>query len=53
MAGLRPGHSNSISGPKIKKAGDLMDVFHIGWARGMIIFLGFVLTVIYAWRYWF
>jgi uncharacterized membrane protein YfcA len=23
------------------------------WARGMVIILGFVLTVIYAWRYWF
>src|SRR3954463_2107165 len=27
MAGLRPGHSDSISGPK--KAGDLMDLFHV------------------------
>jgi hypothetical protein len=23
------------------------------WARGMVIFLGFVLTLVYAWRYWF
>jgi uncharacterized membrane protein YfcA len=23
------------------------------WARGMVVTLGFVLTVIYAWRYWF
>jgi len=23
------------------------------WARGMVILLTFVLTLIYAWRYWF
>jgi len=44
MAGVLVG---AVLGARIAK------MFPNDWARGMVILLGFVLTVIYAWRYWF